>query len=52
MIPKVGQQIDHEKLGACIIRRVYRAGTIDIEQVGTGNWFRITGLMFVSKEDE
>jgi hypothetical protein len=32
------------------LRVVHGAGTIDVENLETGRWFRITGLSYVVKE--
>jgi hypothetical protein len=38
------------RYGPCALRVVHGAGTIDVENLETGKWFRITGLSYVVKE--
>ena len=33
-----------------VIRKVYTFGTMDVEVVSTGEWFRVTGLPFIKKD--
>ena len=38
------------RYGPCALRVVHGAGTIDVENLENGRWFRITGLSYVVKE--
>lgn len=46
---KVGQKIA-TRYGDAIIRRVYPLGTVDVENVATGRWYRVTGLPLYAPE--
>jgi hypothetical protein len=41
---KVGQRITVARLGAVVVRAVHAFGTVDVESVATGKWYRVTGL--------
>lgn len=43
--PRIGQRMD-VRGQSCIIRRIIPLGTIEVESIESGQWFRVSGLPF------
>lgn len=39
-----GQRVTLNRIGDAIVRRVHPFGTVDVESVATGRWYRVSGL--------
>ena len=42
--PYIGYKFTHHRLGNVKVIAIHPLGTIDVENIGTGNCYRITGL--------
>lgn len=47
----IGQTINHPRLGKCVIIKIHRAGTIDVEDAN-GRCWRITGLHLINNNSQ